>query len=58
MTMTTKEQIKHDAAVALWLKDNKVKVGKPQKAPKIIIGQKYTVYNLGRKTVTLNQGGV
>ena len=56
--MTTREKIQHDAAVALWPKDHEVKVGKPSKIPKIIIGQKYTIYNLGRKRVNLNKGGV
>lgn len=56
--MTTREKINHSAAVALWLKDHEVKVGKPPKIPKIIIGQKYTIYNLGRKRVNLNIGGV
>jgi len=56
--MTTREKIQHDAAVTLWLKDHEVKVGKPPKIPKIIIGQKYTIYNLGRKRVNLNKGGV
>ena len=48
--MTLSERSKHDAAVAEWLKSNEVKVLKPQKNKKPQkIGEKYTIYNLGKK---------
>jgi hypothetical protein len=53
--MTLSERSKHDAAVAEWLKSNEVKVLKPQKNKKPQkIGEKYTIYNLGKKRVRLN----
>jgi hypothetical protein len=53
--MTLSERSKHDSAVAQWLKSNEVKVLKPQKNKKSQkIGEKYTIYNLGKKRVGLN----